>query len=245
MAISVAQRISAGDAATAGSCTPAFAANVAAGNNIIAIGFTGGTAASMSTPTDTRGNTFNLLTTVTVGANNFIKVWIAYGTTAGADTVTMGDGFNDATLHIYEVAGLASSAAFDKTAAQQQVSATALDSTNTPTTTNANELLIGAFVNTDAGVLAWTLGTNYTNLTKTDITFCNSMTEERIVSATGAYNATASLPANTDNIVCAIFTFSDTAIATGPTVGTDPAFYKRKGMLEVPVHFRKPVIEVY
>lgn len=245
MAISVIQRAKAGDTGgITGFCAAAFGSNVTSGSAIIAIGFIGATSnAGLSTPTDTRGNTFNPIANINDGSSSIgMKAWIAYGTAAGADTVTMSDGSNISTLFVFEVSGLAASAAFDKIASAYQSSSTALSSGNTPTTGFANELLLGAFGLTSASGLSWTVGSGYSNLQTQATAFCESSSEEEIVSSTGAYAATATLAANTGNSLSVILTFSNTAI--GPTVANDPGFYKQPTN-QPSMHYTKPLIKEY
>lgn len=221
MAIAVVQRNKGLDAAGGtGSIAVAFGSNVTAGSCLIAIAVgTDGSQAlwtsEFATPTDTRGNTWNLvLNKYTATYQIGVKVWAAYNTAAGADTITMNDTNNPGALYIYEASGLASSAAFDKSSFQAYVAGTgSFDSLSTPTTSFANELLLGIFGSGLSGTPTWTIGTNYVNLQQQNNTSgVSSAVEERIVSATGTYNATATSSVTTQGGLAVIVSFSDTPI---------------------------------
>lgn len=212
MAISVAQRGKGGNPASANTIAVAFGSNVTATNAIIAVGVSDGADTTMSAISDTRSSVYNLATTLIKTGGLSMKVWIAYGITAGANTVTLTTGFNDSDLFIFEVAGLAASSAYDKTISQVQPSATAITSTTAPLTTFANELLLGISGNINTAALAYTLGASYSNLQQQDTNFANAASEERIVSSTGTYEADFTLAANTTNTRTAIFTFADTPV---------------------------------
>lgn len=210
MSISVLQRQQAGNAAVGTTIANTYGSNVTAGSALIVCAWTNGAASTLSAITDTLGSIFVPLGTFT-GALNVMKAWIVdYVPIGGAETITVTTGFNDSTTHIFEVAGLGRTRAFDKSHQQNQTSATALDTLSTATTTYANELLLGCFVNGNATTLAWTIGAGYSNLLEQDTAFCNTITEEQIVSATGTYNATATLAANSTNEMSVILTFADT-----------------------------------
>lgn len=222
MAIVVVNRNKGSDAAS-GSVTATFPSNVIH-NAIIVVGLVDSSSTNLSTPTDTPGNTYVLLQDINIGTIQ-MKLWATFDCllSAGTNTVSMSDSFSDAAMFIFEVSGLASSQAFDKFASQTQTSATALDSTNTPTTTNANELLLGITGNSDSTSLLPTIGAGYSNLQTTAVTFMSGGSEEKIVAATGAYNATFGAATNSDAWNTAIFTFSDTIIVSLPTVTTQAA----------------------
>lgn len=238
MAISVAQRNMVGNAGASSSPTLAYGSNVTNGNALIAVSFIDKSTDPSATPTDTIGNTFALCGAEQLNGSCRIKVWIAQNGTTAADTVTFTTGLNDSAVAIFEVAGIATSGAFDKVKSQGQTSATALDSTSTATTTNSNELLLGLTMNLNAVALNPTIGAGYSNLQTAGVVFSSAATEEKIVSATGTYNATFTLAANTTTELTAIFTFSDTAI-----VNINVANWKRPTNQPHNSYF-KPTIEM-
>lgn len=224
MAISVVQRASAASAGTT-TIKPALTTSNTAGNAIIVIGIAGTTTATdlNSLPTDTQGNTYAVVTTINAtafGNGLLIRVWANYNIAAhtGTNTVTIPNANNDAAGFAWEVAGLATSAAFDKSSSADQTSATALDSGATATTTYANELLLGVFADDNSTSLGFTLGSGYSNAQQNGATTGYGTTEEQIVSTTGAYNATGTWVVNTAHTVSMIFTFSDGVGGGGGTV---------------------------
>lgn len=213
--ISVVQRKTGNDSTgLIGSVVVAFNSNNTAGNTIIAVGFVeSNTLSNISTPTDTLGNTYIDVLDGTSGTHFLgLKVWVAYNIASGANTVTMADGNQLANLHIYEVSGLATSSAFDMSSIQLQFNQNSLSSGSTTTTTDANELLLGIFVLGLGTFPTWTAGSGYSNLITTSTAFLESATEERIVSSTGAYSATATVINNNAYSLAAIVTFGDTPI---------------------------------
>ena len=217
MAIAVVQRGANGDPATVGNCSVAFGVNVTAANIIIVVGTIDGPINSLSTPTDTRGNTYVLQATIDSGLASKMKVWAAYNIIGGANTVTMDDGFSNANMFVFEVSGLAKFNAFDRYAFQEQSSVTALDSTNL-TTQYANELLLGITANAANPGLAPTVGAGYSNLQTLTTAFEGGGSEERIVSAIGTYSAPFGIAANATNHTTAIFAFSETPIVAPATI---------------------------
>lgn len=101
------------------------------------------------------------------------------------------------TIQAAEYGGLATSSAIDQIHHGSATgTGTALDSTATPTTTLADELLIGFGREAvgGTGTLTWTAGASYTIRSSTaDATNGDTAAlEDRIVAATGAYGATMS-----------------------------------------------------
>ena len=113
-------------------------------------------------------------------------ITVSFPTTAKAKAVA-----------VQEFAGLTSVSPLNVTK-QASGTSTAPASGNSATTTQANELLIGAISVQGSTSIAYTAGANFTALTRagtTDATGPNQTIdpEYRIVSATGAYNATGTL----------------------------------------------------
>ena len=213
MAISVAQRGATGSSGFPSSIATAFGSNNTLNNAIIVVGFIEANFTNFGI-SDSQGNSYSsVLSNYNATDGLGFEVWIAYGIKAGANTVTLTTGYNAANMHIYEVAGLAASAAFDVNNYQYQTGATSLTS-NSATTNHANELLLGA-----SAVLsvtpAYTLGSGYSNLNAANGTVFHSASEEQIVSSTGSYAATFSLNTNVTYTVTVLATFADTS-SSGP-----------------------------
>lgn len=217
MAISVVSRLNAADSnGTAGFVTAAFTTNTA-GNTIIAIGLCPSRVTSMSTPTDTKGNTYTLIASGSNGTSVSYNVWAVYNipVSAGTNTVTMNDSNIACGLFIYEIAGLATSAAFDKTMKTAGTSVLSMTSGSTLTLGFNNELVLGGFVTNSTSGGTFTVGGGFSNLLQQNPTNGgNQATEEQIVStgASIAATATAALSASNGNDISFVVTFSDTAI---------------------------------
>lgn len=173
----------------------AFLSDVAAASRIIVavrIGVVGRTI----TVTDSKGNSYNQDEFQTASGQD-LAIYSASNATAGANTVSCGiSGAADSIrLAIHEYSGLDASA-LDQTASGTGTG-TAADSGATPTTTVADELLF-ACCSTGAN-RDLTAGTNFT---EREVVVQGSaterlLTEDRIVSATGAYNGLVTISSST------------------------------------------------
>lgn len=172
--------------------------------------------------TDNKSNGYTLIGPFAgAGADN---VYIAYTNNSTAATCGTGHvitansaGSSFITISAAAYSGLATSGVLDK---QHSASGTgtALDSGSTTTTAQANELLIGGGTVAAGSTVTWTAGTGYT--IRSSVTNAAvggvSYLEEKIVSATGTYNATAtsSVSGGWD---AAIATFKDAAAGGATT----------------------------
>ncbi len=148
-------------------------------------------AATISSVTDSVGNTYAVAAAPIVQASTASQaIYYAQNiaaAAAGANTVTVN--FNVAARHpdirIAEYSGVDPLNALDSSASAQGNTATS--DSGPVTTTNANDILIGANVvqSTSTGP-----GTGYTSR---GITADGDILEDQVVSATGSYNATATL----------------------------------------------------
>lgn len=210
MAIAVIQRATPGiDTFTNGFAHAPFVSNNTAGNTIIALCCYANGSNNLAAITDTAGNTYTKVYDQVSAADSLgMFAYVATSITGGANTVEeINDSFNTCVIFAWEVSGISGS--LDKSAQQWQTTATNLSSTATSTTTNANELLIGAFCDSQNGTgPTYTLGAAWSNLQTGYVSFCLSMAEEQIVSSTGAYTATATISTNPNNFTMgAVLTF--------------------------------------
>lgn len=219
MAISVTQRTTNGDSAgSTGHLSLVFGSNNTATNTVmVCVAITDSTQAlfrqEARPPTDTNSNIYYHIFDAGYNstAGTGLRWYAAYNIASGANTITIQDNGNEAGAIAYEVAGLPSYASFDKSTSQILTSNANFDSTSTATTSYSNEILLGGFSYDVATAI--TAGTNYSNVQYIANGGPYLSTEERIVSSTGVYNATAShagLPSSISSIV----TFADTAITT-------------------------------
>lgn len=180
---------------TATSCTANLAATNARDTIILGVFVVNST--SVSSVTDSQGNTFTLINSQTWSSNNFVeRLYYAKNIAGGADTITLtlaASAYME--LHSYDYSGLDPSSPVD-------VSATPATGTGTSgtsgslTTTNANDLLF-AFFHSDNDVTD-TAGTGFTGRTPTgDDT---PLGEDENVSSTGTYSATMSFSGGADYV---------------------------------------------
>jgi len=189
-AISYVQSNSASPSTTVSSIAVPFT-NAQTAGDFIAVGVSWGSGVSISSITDTKGNAYTLAVGPTTFSGAASAIYYAKNiaaAAAGANTVTVT--FSAATgtpdLRVAEYSGVNTTSPLDVTAVSTGTSATS--DSGSATTTNANDLLIG--IN---AVLSGTqsAGTGYTS--RQISLYDGNILEDRIVSATGAYSATATL----------------------------------------------------
>jgi hypothetical protein len=169
-------------------------AQTSGNTNVVAIGWNSSNG-TVSSITDTRGNSYQVAAPLTRGANLSQVIYYAKNIAAapgGGNTITIN--FSGAVpfadVRALEYSGIAATNPVD-------VSASASGSTNPAnsgavTTGTANELIFGAGMTTGAFTAA---GTGFTSriITKPDA----DIAEDRIVSTVGSYGATATLGGST------------------------------------------------
>lgn len=147
-----------------------FAANVSAGNMIVACVSNGsGTgAAAVTSITDTRGNTYQSVGAALVFGPTLhlgLEIWYAMNTTGGplTATITMNKAC-DFTVTLSEFANMAAASALDVAGSATGTGTTA---TRTITTANAQDVLIGACAHASA-TLTLTSGAGFTTLAESE-----------------------------------------------------------------------------
>lgn len=178
-----------------GSTTLAYGSNLATGN-LLALAQTHFEASGnvAVTPIDTLSHVYSAMQADQVFNTNFhLQCWVKENCSGGADTVTfdvVGTNIADFTVVIAEFSGMVASSSVDKT----QVGAangTAANSGNTVTITQADEVIWGA-VSHDSTTFTIT-ETGSALLVQEDENGSTNMpiaVSYKVVSATGAYNAT-------------------------------------------------------
>jgi len=188
VAISFAQVAAATPQSPQSSVSVTYPAAQSAGDlNIVVVGWDN-TTASVSTISDTLGNTYTLAIGPTRGTGLSQSIYYASNIKAGSNTVTVT--FNQAApfvdMRVLEYRGVTT---LDVKAGASGKGATS--NSGSATTTVARELIFGAnyVANTTKGA-----GTNFTSriITGQD----GDIAEDRIVSATGNYSATAPVTGN-------------------------------------------------
>ncbi|MGH8231203.1 MAG: fibronectin type III domain-containing protein, partial [Steroidobacteraceae bacterium] len=166
------------------------AAQTAGDLNVVAVGWSDATS-RINSITDSKGNNYQIAVGPTTSPGNATQV-LYYAQSiaaaaAGTNTVTIT--FNTSVAYpdvrVVEYSGIATSGALDVAVGASAGTGTALSS-GSITTTNANDLLVGA---DDIGAGFNAVGSGYTKrlLTVPDA----NLVEDRVVSATGSYSASS------------------------------------------------------
>jgi len=170
--------------------TVPFKSAQTAGNlNVVVVGWNDSTAA-VSNITDTKGNIYSLAvgptvqTGVSTQAIYYAKNIVAAAANGNSVTVTFSPAANYPDIRIAEYSGLDTASPLDVSVGAQGNSATS--SSGAVTTTNANDLLIGANL-IQTGTTGAGSGFTSRIITPQDA----DILEDRIVTATGSYSATA------------------------------------------------------
>ena len=191
------------------------AAQIAGDLNIVAVGWND-TTSTVSSVTDSRGNSYALAIGPTSGTGLRQSIYYAKNIAAGSNTVTVS--FSQAAafvdVRVLEYSGLDTLNPLDKTAGAAGSGTTA--SSGAATTTSANELIFGAgmtiFRYTGAGT-----GFAPRIITTPDA----DIAEDQTVSATGSYSATA--PNSGSNWVMQMATFVLASAPTPTVTGIGPS----------------------
>ncbi len=207
------------NSAAAASQAVSFGALPAAGNTIIVeVAYDPATATPLAAwMTDNQGNTYQLA--VGSAVNGTVRTAIYYaeniGTPSGTFTVTFTPAVNSFfAMMAVEWAGLATSSSIDQTNSNFSTSSPA--AVTTGTTTQANELVVAVFGNSQSGNTAITKDAAFTEdfVETNGAVFQASEGSYQIVSATGAYTSTWTM-ASGAAWTCSIATFKQAAAAAG------------------------------
>ncbi len=214
-------------------------ANVTAGNSVIVTFLWGGWSSAETTScTDSQGNSYSVdVNEYYSGAGLYTIVCSAHNVSAlgTSDTITLtfSSGTYGVSATVHEFSGLAAVATLDQVASNNGSSATP-SSGNTATTTQAEELLVGAIGVSGPPTDSFTPGSGYTALSSVGFTGVWNGTirpEYRIVSATGSYQADGTL-GTSRGWAAGIATYKAAAATTNVTVsGT---LYSDEGTTPLP-----------
>ena len=182
-------QVNAADPQTASASVPvAYLTAQTAGNlNVVAVGWND-TTSTVSSVTDTRGNTYIQAGTTTTGTGMRQAIYYAKNITAGSNTVTVA--FNQAAafvdVRVLEYSGIDTSSPLDVTAVASGTGTSA--SSGAATTNSASELVFGAGM---TGGHYSAAGTGFTSriITSPD----GDIAQDKTVSAAGSYSAVATL----------------------------------------------------
>lgn len=179
-------------------------------------------AANGITVTDSKGNTWTRVISTSLAGTFDLEVWAAFNITGGAThTVTATDngGGVDSLIMVEEWSGVATSSAIDKSVGATGVASSAANSGATAATTQANEVVIGVVA--ASGNDTFTPGASYSNGNKINTTFSSLFFESKIVAATGAQTADATISAGV-SWACQVATFKEAVVAASASSGTLP-----------------------
>lgn len=224
----------------ANAATASFGSNTTTGSAILVVVAANNNSANrISSVTDNKGNTYTRVQSFHQGVND-LEIWQSLNITGGAGHTVTGtsSGVADNVVIIaQEFLGLLTSLALDKNTATGTTGTTA-DSGNTATTTQADELIFGGMAEETNATIS--LGSGFSNL-DSDLTIASLGlgAESKIVSATGAYNATFGLGSSV-NWLAAVATFK--LASSGPTAANDVSMWghptnqprpRKKSLLEI------------
>jgi hypothetical protein len=169
------------------SITTAYPSQQTAGNlNVVAVMW-GDTVKTVSSVTDSKGNPYALAAGPTRAPGLTSAIYYAKNIAGGSNAVTVA--FNGTALYpnvnVLEYSGLDTASPFDVSSSATGTGTTA--NSGSAATTSANELIVGAGNPTSVFTSA---GSGFSNRT---INNFGGISEDKIVSSTGNYNATATL----------------------------------------------------
>ena len=192
-----------------------------AGNILIAIAEADTVAANGITFTGNNSTSWTRVISTSLASTFDLEVWVAYNIAGGAgQTVTATDtgGGVDSLIIVEEWSGAALTSAADKSAGATGLASSAANSGASAATTQAHEVVIGAVA--ASGNQTFTPGASYSNWNKVNTTFSSLFFESKIVAATGAQTADATISAGV-SWVCQVATFKQAAaavVASGNTM---------------------------
>lgn len=177
-----------------------FAGTVVAGNlMVVTVVDDSGVSEPAMTVTDSGGNTYTQIANTGASNTGTHTLWYAPVTTGGATfhviVTNTGGAFARLTVVAQEFQGFTGTPTFDKVSAYATGSSTAALSATSGTLSNAAEVVVGSFAHY-ATASAFTLGTGYTNLGTVSVANASIAQESKIVAATTATTAGATIAAS-------------------------------------------------
>lgn len=189
MAISLVQSISANGGGYVQNATATFGSNVTAGNLIVVLVASAQNITSLS---DGLGNTYTKIDADITADSKSGDLWYAKNITGGSCTITSTTtNYNDTCIIAFEFSGLDTTAPLDQhTYTNESGYVTSHSSGSTSTTTQADELVIGAY-NGSANDAGYAAGATFTGLVSKDGAdlYTSAGMEYKTVSSTGTQSA--------------------------------------------------------
>jgi hypothetical protein len=176
----------------------AYGSNNTGGNLLIAAILIEDDTSTVSSVTDTRGNTWAACGTIKHSSGNTFsgQVWYAKNCAAGANTVTATPSAGALTLELHEYSGYDVAAPFGQHIEAYGTGGTTADSGNV-TTTTTSELLFALGISNRT----LTAGSGFTQR-EHDVFNADSLTEDKVAGAAGTYNATETLNIAGSWVIC-------------------------------------------
>lgn len=209
---------------TTSPCTTTnFASTVVAGDLIVVtVVDDAGIAEPGMTVTDTGGNTYTRIADTLSNDTGTATVWYAPVTTGGAAfhviVTDAGGAFARLDAVAQEFNGFTGTPTFDKVSAFTSGSSVSPLSLTSGTLTQANELVVGSFAHY-ATVSVFSLGAGYTNLGTVSVANAANAQESKVVAATTAVTAGATIAASREwNAYVSTFYSGGAAPSTGHAV---------------------------
>lgn len=175
-----------------------FGSTVVAGDLIVVtVGDDSGTEGVLTSVGDTGGNTYTKIADTGSNDTGTETIWYTEVVTGGASfhvIINATGGFARLTCAAQEFNGFVGTPTFDKVSALANGNSTAALSATSGTLTQAAELVVGGFTHY-ATVSAFSLGTGYTNLGTVNVANAAVAQESKIVAATTAVTAAATIAA--------------------------------------------------
>lgn len=201
--------------------TTNFAGSVVAGDIIVVTTVDdGGTGLTVTSMTDTGGNTYTKIADSAANDTGTTQMWWAKVVTGGS-SFNVSITWNNITAArlscvAQEFNGFTGTPTFDKISALANGTSVSPLSATTGTLTNANELIVGGFGHYST-ISAFSLGTGYTNLGTVNVANAASAQESKVVAITTAVTAGATIAASREwNAYAVTFYDLQSAVAATP-----------------------------
>lgn len=197
-----------------------FGSTVVAGDIIVVTtSDDGGTGTTVTSITDTGGNTYTKIADSGAANTGCTQMWWTKVVTGGSSfnvSVTWNNVSAGRLAFVaQEFNGFTGTPTFDKVSAYASATSTSPLSNTSGTLTNANEVVVGGAGHYGA-ISAFSLGTGYTNLGTVNVANAAVMQESKIVAATTAVTAGATIALSRE-WVAYVATFYDAAGGATPT----------------------------
>ena len=195
---------------------------------VVAVSIYSSSTANLSSVTDSKGNAYIKAASnpAAPSGNHLVSVWYSQNVTGGSSfsVTATPQGSAYVTLALHEYTGLALSGVLDQTQNNTGTSQAATTGLSGPTTQDS-ELIFGAYLHQDAGVVGATPGAGFSlRQSLTDGTYEPLVTEDSFVQAAGSYAAPLTWAKSIQwNAALATFKVAGAGVTATPTATPIPA----------------------